>query len=104
MGEDEVFDTSLLMEGKGKLTTILNLVEYPKALEEEMEVLFPDKRDYYRAIEIMVKLYETGKPIPALDAILAGMCINRKLTLRTRDVHFQRVAEVSHDFKLKMDE
>ncbi len=102
MEEDEVFDTNLLMEGKGKLTTIFNLVEYPKALERGVEVLFPDKKDYYRAIEIMTQLYEIGKPLPALDVILASMCLNRKLTLRTKDVHFQRLADISSEFKLKI--
>lgn len=103
MGEDEVFDTNLLMEGKGKLTTIFNLVEYPKAVEGEFEVLFPEKRDYYKAIEIMSQLYERGRPIPALDVILASMCLNRNLTLRTKDIHFRNVEEVSPDFKLKID-
>ncbi len=104
MEEDEVFDTNLLIEGKGKLTTIFNLVEYPKAVEGEVEVLFPNNKDYYKAIEIMSQLYEIGKPIPALDVILASMCINRKLILRTKDVHFQRLAEISPEFKLRMEE
>jgi hypothetical protein len=92
------------MEGRGKLTTIFNVVEYPKAVEREVEILFPDKKDYYRAIEIMTQLYEIGKPVSALDVILASMCLNRELTLRTKDMHFQQISEVSSKFKLKIED
>ncbi len=104
MGKDKVFDTNLLMENKGDLTTIFNVIEYPKAVERDIEVLFPNREDYYKAIEIMTRLYKAGKPLPAVDVILASMCLNRGLTLRTRDRHFQRVLEAFSSFKLEVED
>ena len=77
MEKDEVVDTNLLMEGKGKLTTIFNLIEYPKALERELEILWPKKEDFYKSIEIMNKLLKEGRPVPVIDVLIASMCINR---------------------------
>lgn len=102
MEKSEVFDTNLLIEGKGELTTIFNVIEYPKVLEREIEVLFPEKKDFTKAIELMVLLLKKGKPIPALDAVLASMCINRNLILRTKDKHFKKVAEEFPGFKVKI--
>ena len=102
MEKGEVFDTNLLIEGQGELTTIFNVIEYPKVLEREVEILFPEKKDFTKAIELMVLLLKKGEPIPALDAVLASMCINRSLILRTKDKHFKKVAEEFSDFKVKI--
>ncbi|NOZ76643.1 MAG: PIN domain-containing protein [Euryarchaeota archaeon] len=103
MEKDEVVDTNLLMEGKGSLTTILNIIEYPKAVEGEVDVLFPGQEDYNKAIEVMARLYEKGTPVPAVDVILAAMCLNRKLALRTRDRHFKVIAEAFPGFKVRLE-
>jgi hypothetical protein len=102
MEKGEVFDTNLLIEGKGELTTIFNVIEYPKVLERDVDILFPEKKDFTKAIELMVLLLEKGKPIPALDAVLASMCINRSLILRTKDKHFKKIAEEFPSFEVKI--
>ena len=102
MEKDEVVDTNLLMEGKGKLTTIFNLIEYPKALERELEILWPKKEDFYKSIEIMNKLLKEGKPVPVIDVLIASMCINRGLKLLTRDKHFRWIKEIEPHFKVKI--
>lgn len=103
METDKVIDTNLLIEGDTGLTTIFNVIEYPKALEREnTEVIWPTRRDYLTAIEIMVGLLESGKPIPVIDVLISAICLNRKLTLVTRDHHFNYVKSVKEELSLKM--
>ncbi len=81
MEENKIYDTNLLIEGKVKRTTIFNIIEFPKALERDLEIIFPTKEEYLKAIEIMLALLKMGKPIPAIDTLIAAMCIKRDLTL-----------------------
>jgi len=46
----------------------------------------------------MVKLREIGKPTPAIDVLIAAMCIRRDLRLLTKDKHFLFIKEVEPDF------
>jgi len=103
MEEDAVADTNLLMEGKGTATTILNLVEYPKAMERELEILWPEPQDYERAIDIMSVLFEAGAPVPAIDVLIASVCIGRGRVLRTKDKHFQEIADRFPVFRLRLE-
>jgi predicted nucleic acid-binding protein len=58
------------------LTTIFNIIEFPKALElKELEVIYPTIDDYDESLRISAALFKTGKPIPAIDIIVASMCI-----------------------------
>ncbi len=98
--ETQVLDTNTLMGAKSGLTTIFSLVEYPKAIKHEFEVLWPEKEDFILAIELMAMLYERGKPIPAIDVIISSMCINRMLELKTKDRHFSSIKEIRQDFKV----
>jgi predicted nucleic acid-binding protein len=99
----DVLDTNLLIEGKVGLTTIFNVIEYPPATRK-CRILFPRKEDYLKAIEIMVKLREIGKPSPAMDVIIAAMCIRRNLKLLTKDIHFLSIKEVEPDFIVELFE
>lgn len=98
----QVLDTNTLIEAKSGLTTILSVVEYPRALEHDFEVLWPEKEDFILAVEIMSLLYSRGKPIPAVDVIISSMCINRNLELKTKDRHFLNIEEIRPDFKVSM--
>jgi hypothetical protein len=100
MEEDEIFDTNLLIEGKGGLTTIFNVIEYPKVLEREIEILFPEKKDFLKAIEIMAVLLKKGKPIPALDVIIASMCLGRDVPFHTKDKHFEIIRKEFPTFRV----
>ncbi len=100
MEETEIFDTNLLMEGKGTATTIFCIIEYPKALEMNLKVLWPEKADYVKAIEVMVLMFKKGTPLPAIDIIMASMCINRDLALVTKDKHFEHIQKSVPGFKL----
>ncbi len=90
MGEDEVLDTNLLMEGSG-ISTILNAVEYLKVIEGDHELLFPTRKDFILSVEMAGKLLGKGTPLPAVDIIIAAMCLNRGYVLRTKDAHFEAV-------------
>ena len=97
----DVLDTNLLIEGRRGITTIFNVIEYPPATKG-CRILFPHKEDYLKAIEIMVKLRRIGKPSPAMDVIIAAMCIRRGLRLLTKDAHFIPIKEVEPDFIIEL--
>jgi len=67
------------------------VIEYPLATRE-CRILFPQKEDYFKSLEMMVKLREIGKPSPAIDIIIGAMCIRRGLRLLTKDMHLARIA------------
>ena len=50
----------------------------------------------------MVDLFKSGKPIPAIDVLMAAVCLNRKLTLVTRDRHFKYVKSVRNELSLEV--
>jgi hypothetical protein len=82
-------------------TTIMNIVEYPKALEffHNLQVLYPKKSDYETAIKLSKKLFVIGKPIPAVDTLIASISYNMDLKLISHDSHFRYVNEIWKDFK-----
>ena len=102
--EENLYDTSRLIEAyKEKetldgYTTILNLIEFPKALEFNLRILFPSKSDYNLALMVSTELIKAGKPIPAVDSVIAAVALNNKLKLVTKDKHFLLVKEVKRDF------
>jgi tRNA(fMet)-specific endonuclease VapC len=99
----KVIDTNLLIEGMTGLTTVLNVIEYPKALEENNELIWPVRDDYELAIEIMLGLLKSGKPVPAVDVLIAAICINRSLTLVTKDRHFEYIKDIREELSLEID-
>ncbi|RLE68945.1 MAG: PIN domain-containing protein [Thermoprotei archaeon] len=109
MGE-VLYDTSVLIELQRKgvkelegYTTILNIVEYPKALKVRgLKVIYPDARDYNLAVVVSKDLYKLGKPVPAVDLVIAAVAINRGLKLITGDRHFEYVKEVRGDLLLEV--
>jgi len=98
----EVLDTTLLIEGKIGLTTAFNVVEYPKALESENDVLWPEREDHVTGIPIMVDLLKAGTPLPATDVLIAAVCIKRGFKLLTKDTHFKNMKSVRPSFKLQL--
>jgi len=74
-------------------TTILNVVEFPKALELGLTVITSSLEDYLLAVRISQAMVKRGTPVPAVDAIVATVVINRELTLVTRDKHFEWIKE-----------
>ena len=111
MGE-VLFDTNRLIEfqkSKKKdikgFTTIFNLLEFPRSIGffTNIKVLYPSSRDYEKALELSKLLFEIGKPIPAMDKLIASICYNLNITLISKDKHFEFVQEVWDDFQLSKD-
>jgi len=107
--EKKLYDTSKLIECyKNRIpvrgyTTILNLIEFPKALELDLVVIYPSKLDYELALKLSTELLRIGKPVPAIDAVIAAIALNRKLKLVTRDKHFTFIKEIKEDFELLIE-
>jgi len=105
--EETLYDTSALIEAyrQGKnprgYTTVLNLVEFPKALDFKLKVLYPSKDDYNLALKISLELLKIGKPLPAVDVVVAAVALNNNLKLITGDRHFESIREVRKDLRLE---
>jgi tRNA(fMet)-specific endonuclease VapC len=110
--EEVVYDTnqliSFLKSGKHSVkgfTTILNIIEFPKALVlTELAVIYPTLDDYDESLKISAALLRKGKPIPAVDILIASICIRRDLKLCTLDKHFTNIKSVRNAFKLELIE
>ena len=104
--EKSLFDTNRLIdayrdgESLDGYTTILNLIEFPKAIEFNLRVMFPSKSDYHLALKISTELLKAGKPIPAVDSVIAAVALNNKLKLVTKDKHFLLIKNVIKDFRV----
>jgi len=104
--EEALYDTNVLIDAlksgeklKG-YTTVLNIVEFPRGLELGLTVITPTLEDYLLAIKISQAMVKKGTPIPAVDAIVAAVAINRELTLFTKDRHFEWIKEDFKELKL----
>ena len=95
----QVLDTNLLIEGEKGATTIFSIIEYPPAADF-CEAIIPDSKDYETAFQIALKLRKIGRPLRAVDILIASTCINRGLELLTKDSDFENVKKVEPDFKL----
>lgn len=108
--EEVVYDTSQLItyykNGKRNVkgfTTILNVIEFPKAAElKELAVIYPTLDDYDESLDISAALFLKGTPLPAVDILIAAVCIRRNLRLCTMDKHFTVICSLRNAFKLEL--
>lgn len=88
--EENLYDTSKLIDAYKNneylhgCTTILNLIEFPKAVDFNLKVIFLSKLDYSLALRISTELLKISKPIPAIDAVIAAIAINNGLNFVTK--------------------
>jgi len=106
---EKLYDTSVLIDlvKTGQqvtgFTSILNIIEFPKALElKGVQVLYPIVEDYDQALRLAARLLTRGTPLPAIDILLAAMCIRRKARLVTKDEHFIDIKAASKGFDLEL--
>jgi hypothetical protein len=108
--EEVLYDTSALISflkggkrvAKG-FTTVLNIVEFPKALDlKELGIIYPTVEDYDEALKMAVSLLKIGKPMPAIDILISAVCLRRGLLLLTADVHFKNIKTIRSEFKIKL--
>ncbi len=107
--EEIVYDTNQLIvflkSGKRNVkgfTTILNIIEFPKALDlKELAVIYPTLDDYDESLKISAALLLKGTPLPAVDILIAAVCIRRNLALCTADNHFTIIKSARKTFRLE---
>ncbi len=82
--------------------TVFTVIEYPKCLVYATEIIYPEEIDFIKSIELSRQLYQIGKQIGAIDILIASMCINRNLKLKTKDNDFSRIKEIEKSFQLEV--
>lgn len=102
MEEKEILDTSVIFSKGEGTVTIFTLIEHPPSARKGLNVIFPDTVDYVKALEISNKLREKGKPVGAIDIIIAGMCLNRSAKLLAADKDFEVINDIFPEFKLQL--
>jgi predicted nucleic acid-binding protein len=102
MEKKEILDTSIAIESKEGMISIFTVIEHPPSISR-FEIIFPEDMDYMKAIEISNKLREIGKPIGAIDIIIAAMCLNRNSKLITKDKDFEIIKRIFPDFLLGLE-
>ena len=106
----KLYDTNVIInavKSNKKLngyTTILNLIEFPRGAELGLIVLTPSIDDYLLALEISQTMVEQGTPVPAVDAVVAAVALNRNFTLVTRDKHFNFIQKAYPILKFHLEE
>ncbi|WP_297421158.1 PIN domain-containing protein [Thermococcus sp.] len=110
MGEDKkkLYDTNILIDlvKRGKspregYTTTLNLVEYPRAISLDLNVIIPSPKEYALAVKLSEKLVKAGTPVPAVDVVIAAVAISRNMTVITRDEHFSWIENIAPELQLE---
>ena len=101
METNAILDTSAAIGRNEGTITIFTVIEYPPSAKYNFDVVFPETLDYLKATEIATRLREVGKPIGAIDMIIAAMCLNRFVKLVTKDRDFEYVAELFPDFDVE---
>ncbi len=102
METKEIFDTSIAIERKAGIITVFTAIEHPPSMRRDFEVVFPENADYIKSIEISNKLREKGKPVGAVDIIIAAMCINRSMKLVAKDKDFNNIKKNFPGFELQL--
>ncbi len=104
-----LYDTNILIERLRDgiaiiegATTTLNLIEFPKAAAiNGLDVIIPGKDDYDIGFKLAILLLKAGKPVPAVDIVIAAIAINRELVLHTMDKHFKEIQKINKSLKVK---
>ncbi len=80
---------------------MLNIIEFPKGLELGLTVIIPDSGRLPASNQDFAGEGEEGTPVPAVDAVVAAVAINRSLKFVTKDRHFEWIKEEFRELKLQ---
>ena len=105
-----MYDTNILIsfwrEEKRNIhgnTTILNIIEFPKALlMKNLVVIYPNPDDLNLALKISKDLMKRGTPVDCVNIILAAIALNRDLIVVTKDRDFEFIKKVRPRLKVKV--
>jgi len=59
-----------------------------------VDILLPDEDTAKIYAELRLTLKKKGRPIPENDIWIAALCVQHRLPLFTKDVHFQNIEEL----------
>jgi len=108
--ETNLLDTSIVIKYiiedrlerlPGKIT-IYTAIEYPPSIKRVDEVIYPSREDYLLAIKWQTKLRKIGKPLPAVDLVIAAIALNNSYRLITRDKHFKYIKEIEPNIRFEI--
>ncbi|MHA1616582.1 MAG: type II toxin-antitoxin system VapC family toxin [Candidatus Njordarchaeales archaeon] len=108
--EEKLYDTSVLIDLWSSnirrleaYTTIFNIIEFPKALLiKNLVVLYPTREDFDAAILIAKDLLKIGKPVGAIDIVIASIALRKNLAIVTSDSDFKYIKKVRPDLKIEL--
>ncbi len=108
--EKKLYDTSILIDlwnsnirSLEAYTTIFSIIEFPKALLiKNLIVLYPTREDFDAAILIAKDLLKIGKPVGAIDIIIASIALRKGLVIVTSDSDFEYIKKVRPDLKVEL--
>jgi len=108
--ERKIYDTSVIIglwksnvRRLNAYTTIFSVIEFPKTLLiEGLTVLYPTRDDFNEAILIAKDLLKAGKPVGAIDIVIASIALRKGLTIITSDRDFQKVKEVRPELEIEL--
>jgi tRNA(fMet)-specific endonuclease VapC len=107
--EENLYDSSELIELRRAgvqaegFTTILNLIEFPKAVELiRLGILYPTREDFDNALLWSAEMLKQGTPVPALDLVISAITVRLGLQLVTRDQHFKVIRAVVKDLRVQV--
>ncbi len=103
METDALLDTSILIEEKKGLTTMISVVEHPKAAHYEVHVIYPVLQDWNTAFQLSSKLYAQGTPCSVPDLLIASIALRLNLTVRTKDHDFQVIQKVAPELCVSLE-
>ncbi len=87
----------------GRFTTILNLIEFPKAVElTRLGILYPTREDYDNALIWSAVMLKQGTPVPATDLVIAAVSVRLGLQLVTKDQHFKAIRAAVKELKAQL--
>jgi len=106
---EDHYDTSYLIDATkvgqelSGFTTIFNMPEFPKVLEfKGLTVVYPTAQDYDEALRLSTRLLARGTPLPAVDVLIAAVCLRMKARLLTKEEHFEKVKLASETFRFQL--
>jgi len=65
--------------------------------ENSAEILLPDLETAEHFARLFLQLRRAGQPIPVNDLWIAALCLQHRLTLITRDRHFESIPQLLTD-------
>ena len=101
-GARKVLDTSVAISMDEGVITVFSLIEHPPSSKKRFDILYPEVLDFVVAVDLAKRLRGIGRPIGAVDCLIASMCLNRSSQLITRDKDFLSIKNVVEGFNLKI--